>query len=306
MNTEALNLSHGPHVRDRWTTRFIMHIVALALLPAIFFLERQRDGRFFLSDATARKRMWIGGALCGLLLCLAVNLQQFGIGLYPADTAISGRVGFITTLYVILVPLFGIVLGRRFGPFLWVGIALAMVGTGLLCFSGGVDQLYLGDLPAFGCAAAFALQIMCVEHYVKEVDALRLSAVQFFVCGCVSALLAVIFEPQTGSAAWFSGVREALLPLLYLGVASCGVGYTCQTIGQRYADAPMASMTMSLESVFSAVFGALLLGERMTGLQALGGALMFSALIVANLPDLLVHLKNKKTKEGDMHDDTEQ
>lgn len=284
---------------------------ALALLPAILIFSKVNGHRFFVQDPVYRKRLWAGGAQSGLMLCIAVNLQQFGIRFYPPDAAISGRAGFITTLYVILVPLFSIVLGRRVRFFLWCGIGLATVGTALLCFSSGIDHLYLGDLLIFACAVAFALQIMCLEHFVQTIDALRLSAVQFLICGALSAVLALVFDAPIGAAAWTAGVKEALLPLLNLGVVSCGVGYTCQTIGQQYADAPMASMTMSLESLFSALFGALLLGERMTFLQALGGILMFFALIVANLPQILPSFSrndpnertNEQKKEGSSDDD---
>lgn len=249
-------------------------IGALALLPVIAWSDRRRGT----SRPRGRERrlLWLGGALCGLCLTLAVNLQQVAIAWTDAaGRANVGKIGFLTAMYIVLVPILSLFLKKRAGANVYVGILLALAGMYLLCVKEGF-ALGGGDVYALLAALMFALQIIVVDLFAPRVDNIRLSALQFLVCGVLSGVLAVCTEPQSARAYW-----DAALPVLYTGVFSSGVGYTLQIIGQRRCRPQMASLLMSMESVFSAVFGFLILHQKMTGRELLGCALMLAAVCLA-------------------------
>ena len=249
-------------------------IGALALVPVIAWSDRRRGT----SRPRGRERrlLWLGGALCGLCLTLAVNLQQVAIAWTDAaGRANVGKIGFLTAMYIVLVPILSLFLKKRAGANVYVGILLALAGMYLLCVKEGF-ALGGGDVCALLAALMFALQIIVVDLFAPRVDNIRLSALQFLVCGVLSGVLAVCTEPQSARAYW-----DAALPVLYTGVLSSGVGYTLQIIGQRRCRPQMASLLMSMESVFSAVFGFLILHQKMTGRELLGCALMLAAVCLA-------------------------
>jgi drug/metabolite transporter (DMT)-like permease len=224
---------------------------------------------------------WIPGLVCGVVLFLAMNLQQAGIGAYPAEAAASGRSGFLTATYVIMVAVVVQVRGRKNGTRLEPVVLLSIVGTVcgmyLLCLSGGLSHLYMGDLLELLCAACFTVHILVIDHFA-DVDSIKLSCMQFVTCGILSFLPMILIEaPQPGD------ILAAGVPILYAGILSSGLAYTFQMIGQKYAEPAVASIVMSLESVFAVLAGCLVLHETMTGREIIGCILMFASVILAQL-----------------------
>ena len=223
--------------------------------------------------AGSRRDLVIGGVCCGVVLAVAANFQQAGL----ADTA-PGKAGFITALYVVLVPVLGIFLRRRASLPVWLGAVLAVGGLYLLCIKEGFG-IEASDLLVLCCAFVFALHIMVVDHFVQRVNGVELSCVQFLTAGVVSALLSLIFEQQD-----FAGIWQCILPILYVGVFSSGVAYTLQILAQRDSDPTVVSILLSLESVFSVLAGAVILGDKLSGREYIGCVLMFAAVVLAQMP----------------------
>lgn len=244
---------------------------ALVLLPVIL-LRRRRAPRPVRPGE--RRQLLLGGALCGLCLCGGTTLQQFGLSYTTA-----GKAGFITALYVVLVPVVSLCFGKRARLTTWLGVALAAAGLYLLCMSGSLS-VNRGDSLVMLCAVCFCAHILVIDHFSPHVDGVCLSCIQFLVSGLIGLACALATETIRLQA-----LLECALPLLYAGVLSGGVGYTLQILAQRDTDPTVASMIMCLESVFSVVFGALLLGERMNLREGMGCALMFAAILLAQLPD---------------------
>ena len=249
-------------------------IGALALVPVILWNDRkQGTGR---PKGRERWLLWLGGALCGICLTLAVNLQQVAIAWVDASgRANVGKIGFLTAMYIVLVPILSLFLKKRVGANVYAGILLALAGMYLLCVKEGF-ALGGGDVYALLAALMFALQIIVIDIFAPKVDNIRLSALQFLVCGALSGALALGTETQLARA-----YRDALLPILYTGVLSSGVGYTLQIPPHRRSRPQMASLLMSMESAFSAIFGFLILHQKMTGRELTGCALMLAAVLLA-------------------------
>ncbi|MBQ4612337.1 MAG: DMT family transporter [Clostridia bacterium] len=220
-----------------------------------------------------RRTLWRGGILCGLAMFAATNLQQFGI-----NDVSEGKAAFTTALYIVLVPILGLLLHRRTTLLNWVGVVLAAVGLYFLCAMGETG-FGLSDILLLLCALMFSVQIMLVDHFSPKVDGVRLSCIQFLVVGVLNLPLMFIFESPT-----FAGVYDNLGELLYLGLLSCGVAYTLQIVAQKDTAPATASLIMSLESVFGALAGWLIAGHAMGGYEILGGVLMFAAVVLAQLP----------------------
>lgn len=255
-------------------------IGSASLLPVILVMSK-KTGRPILEKTAADRKVLIkAGLLCGVFLCIAANIQQFGIAIYPPEAASSGRSGFITALYVVMVPIFGIFLKKKIGLNVWVSVALATVGMYLLCFAEGISGIYLGDIIVLCCAFGFTLQIMCIDKYGSLVDGVKLSCIEFFVSGVLSLILMAIFENPE-----LENLLATWKQLIFLGVFSSGIAYTFQIIGQQNMENPtIASIIMSLESVFAAVGGVLLLNESMTTREIIGCIIMFAAIILSQLP----------------------
>lgn len=260
----------------------------VVLIPVIFVLSNVRkkkqdmvsaDGdsrecknrRIINSD---RKKLVTGGVCCGILLCIASNLQQFGI-----KYTTVGKAGFITAMYIVIVPVLGIFIKKKAGKFVWTGVALAVAGLYLLCIN---EDFYIGkgDLLVLGCAVVFSLHILCVDYFSPLVDGVKLSCIQFFTCGILSGIPMLIFEDVS-----FKAIADCSVPILYAGIMSCGVAYTLQIIGQKNVNPTVASMVLSLESVVSVLAGWIILGQNMSGRELLGCIVMFGAIILAQLPD---------------------
>lgn len=251
-------------------TRF--YIGTLTLLPVIAVADRRRRVAGG-GSVQNRRALWVGGVLCGVALFLASYLQQRGI-----EQTTAGKSGFITALYIVLVPLVALVFQKkRAGLAVWVGVALALAGMYLLCIRDGFS-VSEGDWYLLACALCFAVQILIVERYSPEADCIRMSCIQFLVAGILGTIPMLTIERPA-----FSDILAAWQPIAFVGVFSCGVAYTCQMLGQRRVAAPIASLIMSMESVFAAVFGALLLGETMTGREIAGSVLMFLAILLVQL-----------------------
>ncbi len=240
------------------------------LLPLVFTLGKKDPGEG--KEGYSPKGVFVGGAVCGIFLMIACTLQQYGI-VYTT----VGKAGFLTSLYIIVIPILGIFLKKKTGLNVWVGVALALVGMYLLCMKESL-VLSTGDTLVFICAFVFAFQIMAIDKYVALYNGLKLSCIQFYVCGILSMILMFIFEkPEIGS------ILQAYVPLLYTSVCSCGIGYTFQTLAQKDLQPAFASIIMSLESVFAAVFGWILLGQKMSGREIIGSCLMFAAILIVQV-----------------------
>ncbi|WP_158894526.1 MULTISPECIES: DMT family transporter [unclassified Pseudomonas] len=242
---------------------------ALTLVPLLLFVRRRgRRGR----QQRLTRDTFKGGLLMGLVLTLGINLQQVGL-LFTSVT----NSGFITGLYVIVVPLLGLLLGQRSHLGTWIGASLAVVGMGLLSI-GDNFHVASGDLLQLAGALAWGVHVLLVGHYSSRHDATVLSILQFGVCAVLSLALALAFEPIQST-----GIVLALPELLYGGVIAAGIGYTLQVFAQRGAIASHAAVIFSLEAVFAAFFGAWLLGEALSGRGYLGCVLMFAGMLAAQL-----------------------
>ena len=255
-------------------------IGALALYLFWFFTQRKGE-RFFPETCNGKKQYFACALICGLCLSVAINFQQFGIAAYPKGVASEARAGFITALYVILVPIFSIFLKKKVGIPVLLGVIIAISGIYLLCFSKGVSGIYIGDFLIFLCAVSFALHIMSVDKFVGFTGGVKLSIMQFLVAAVVSGILALIFESDKIE---MGNTLAASPQILYLGIMSSGVAYTLQIVGQKFAEPTVASITMSLESVFAALGGWLISGNALTTRELLGCGLVFVAILVAQTP----------------------
>lgn len=250
-------------------------IGSLVLLPVIFFSQhRKKDQKDSSKDRMLQKKeMLFGGIACGVVLCIASTLQQIGI-IYTT----AGKAGFLTAMYIVLVPVLGLFLKRKAGLQLWISVGLALIGLYLLCMK-GTFSLNGGDVLLILCAVGFSVHIMVVDYFSPKLDGTILSCIQFLVAGLISGIGMLLSEQFE----WHM-VLLAAKPILYSGVLSCGVGYTLQVIAQKGLNPTIASLLMSLESVVSVIAGFLLLHEVLSGRELLGCVFMFAAVILAQIP----------------------
>ena len=253
-------------------TRFFL--AGLVLLPVIAILDRKGWSQNRPVTREETKKQLASGAICGVLLFAATTLQQFGL----LDTSV-GKSGFITALYIVFVPIAGVLMGKRAGLKVWLCAAAAVGGMYLLCVGSGFS-IAGGDLLTLGCAVLFTLHICYIGAVVPNMDGVRLSCVQFLVCSALSAVGMLLFE----SPSW-SSILRCWWPIVYAGVFSGGVAYTFQIIGERDVQPALASLLMSLESVFAALFGWILIGQSLSARELFGCAIMFAAIILSQLPE---------------------
>lgn len=254
-------------------------IGAAALLPCIWLLQTINKKEGTVKEEGSRKDLIIGGIACGLLLFAASSLQQIGIQYTSA-----GKAGFITAFYIVIVPVLGMFLHKKIGWMVWIAVLLALAGLYFLCITERFT-IGRGDIFIFLCALVFSLHIMVIDYFSPKVDGVKMSCIQFFVCGIVSIPFMVWTETPSLKA-----MLAGWIPLLYAGVLSCGVAYTLQIVGQKNVNPAIASLILSLESCFSVLAGWMILGERLSVRESAGCVLMFAAIILAQLPD-------KKTEE---------
>ena len=254
-------------------------LAVLVLLPtvrAFDALHRRHGAAYGWPKAPAdRRHLLTAGLCCGTLLFAASAAQQIGITLNPS----TAKAGFLTAMYVVLVPVFGLFLGRKGSAQLWVSMAIAVVGLYLLCMKDGFGSIQSSDWLLLLCAVLFSFQIMAVDHFSPQMDGVRLSLVEFFVVSVESTVAAFLFEqPAMAEFVTYAG------PILYCGVMSSGVAYTLQILGQRDVNPAIASLIMCLESVFSALGGWLLLHQSLSMREVFGCTLIFAAVVLAQLP----------------------
>lgn len=216
-----------------------------------------------------KKELWIAGSCCGIALFFASNLQQLGISM----GAESGKAGFLTATYILMVPILGIFLKRKCGVKIWIGVFIALIGMYFLCMN-GTFSLSGSDLLLLAGALCFAIQILVIDHFVSQVDAVRLSCIEFFVTGLGSCIVMIFTDmgPSAGGIAqWAQSLCtwDAWIPILYAGIFSSGVGYTLQIVGQKGLNPAVASVAMSLESVVSVIAGWILLDQMLGGREIL-------------------------------------
>ena len=266
-----------------YTFNGIRMLLAWAVMVPVTFIFENRAKKNPDHTDPDPKEQRLAGALCGILLFIASSLQQMGL-----VTTTAGKAGFITALYVVLVPVAAWLMFRKNpGKIIWLGVAVAVVALWLLCMpAGGGFSLQGGDLLLLGCAVAFTFQILCVDRYAPRVSGVRLARDEFLVTGGLSMIIAVATETIT-----WAGIREAMIPILYAGVMSGAVGYTLQVLGQRDTDPTVASILMCLESVFALLTGVILLGEKMTVRETVGCVMMFSAVILAQLSPVISSIR---------------
>lgn len=243
-----------------------------ALLPVIFAPSPFADKKY---GPPAGGLPLKSGAVCGVVLFLLSYIQQVGI-IYTT----VGKAGFITTLYIVIVPVFGLFLGKKIRPFVW-GCAFAALGGMYLLCVGESAPLNKGDMYVLVCAFFGAIHILMIDHYSPRVDAVKFTAVQFFVCGCISLAVAFLTETPSWGALW-----AARLPIAYTAVLSSGVAFTLQTVAQRRVNPTVASLAMSLEAVFAALTGWLVLKQVLSAREFLGCAVIFASVIAAQTPDM--------------------
>lgn len=251
-------------------TRYM--IGAVVLLPVIMFRNSiySNKGPFH-----NRKTLLFGGICCGSVLCIASGLQQVGI-IYTT----VGKAGFITAIYVVLVPLLGIFLKKNCPKKIWYCVICAFIGLYLLCMTDRIDNINIGDIIIFLGSIGFAVHILVVDYFSPRCDGVKLSCLQFFFAGFFSFIIMFFFETPN-----FKDVLSAWFPIIYTGMFSCGIAYTLQIIAQKNVEPTLASLLMSLESVFAVLAGWVLLDQHLSGKEILGCILMFAAIIYANIPD---------------------
>ncbi len=259
-----------------------MLLSGLVLIPFSRWSETRHDREKEKSREDIRLQRK-AGILCGAFLCVATTLQQIGL-----VTVSAGKAGFITALYVVLVPIAGWVIFRSHaGWVVWIGVLMAVAALYLLCVPSGGFRVEQGDLLLVGCAVCFTGQILCVDRFAPQVNGMALARDEFLFSGALCMAAALVAEPFSPD-----GILEAAFPILYTGIMSGAVGYTLQIYGQRLVDPTVASLLMCMESVFAVMTGVVLLGERMTGREAAGCVLMFAAVILAQLSPLLSGRRN--------------
>ena len=247
----------------------------VVLLPVIAVMGKRKQEKSA-EKSENRRILFLGGICCGIMLFIGSALQQVGI-----QYTTAGKAGFITAMYMVLVPICGLFFGKRPGGRTWAAVVVALVGMYLLCLYGsGIQNLGKGDLLEMLCALGFTAHILVIDHFSPKVDGVKMSCIQFFVCGILAGIFMLILETPS-----WENIRAAAMPILYAGILSSGVGYTLQIVAQKDTQPTVASLLMSLESVFSLIFGWILLKEAMSGVELLGCVLMFAAIIWVQLPE---------------------
>ena len=268
--------SVGMDYVEPFTFNCVRSIVGgLVLIPCIYLLGKMRSSEETPEiKQTDQKTLVIGGVSCGVILCLASNAQQIGI-----QYTSVGKAGFITALYIVIVPILGMFLKRRCGWKVWVSVMIALVGFYLLCMVGGFS-LERGDIWLLCCAVLFSFHILVIDHFSPMVDGVKMSCIQFFTCGILSGMAMLVTENPD-----ISNILAAWGPILYAGVLSSGVAYTLQIVGQKNYNPTVATLLLSLESVFSVLTGWAVLHQKLSTRELCGCVLIFIAVILSQLPD---------------------
>ena len=251
------------------------YVGGIALIPVILFFNSRKSEEQRRTERANRKTLILGGICCGIALGVASLFQQVGI-----QYTTVGKAGFITALYIVIVPLLGIFFHKKVGLKLWVSVVIAIAGLYLLCMTGSFS-LQWGDFLILICAFCFSGHILVIDYFSPKVDGVQMSCIQFFTAAVLSTVAMLFVEGVPA-------VQDILLswiPVLYCGVMSSGVAYTLQIIGQKGVNPTIASLVLSLESVIAVLAGWIILGQSMSPREIMGCVLMFGAIILAQLPD---------------------
>ncbi|MBQ7715117.1 MAG: DMT family transporter [Clostridia bacterium] len=277
--------SEGIKKIDAFTFNGIRTVIG-ALFLFIFILIRDAvTGRRLTEQEKAlrkkgNKSALVYGSILGVALCAASNFQQFAF--YETT---SGKIAFITALYMFFVPLIGLFFRKRISVIIWISILIAFAGLYLLCIDPSMPfTVNRGDALALACAFLFSIQILLVEKFAPLADGLKISCVEFAVCGVLSCILMFIFERPV-----MSDILDSWLPILYAGIMSTGIAYTLQIVGQKYCEATVASLMMCMESVFALISAAIILKEIPTAREGIGCAVMFIAILISQLAEPLIN-----------------
>lgn len=267
--------SVGMDLIGPFTFQMVRCLLAVAfLIPCSFVLDLGKCSMKVSYEKWKNPKLWKAGILCGCALFVASSLQQ--IGLVYTD---AGKAGFITAMYIVLVPILGLFLGKKVPKMAAFSVLLAVVGLYLLsCL--GVTEVNIGDLLIMGCALAFAVQILCIDHLAADLDGFRLNCIQALTVAVISLPFVLLTENVD-----IQNLLDCTVPLLFAGVLSMGVAYSLQIVGQKSLEPTTASLIMSLESVFAVLGGWWLLNERMAAHELIGCGLVFAAVVISQLPE---------------------
>ena len=255
----------------------------MVLLPCIALLNKIQAAKPDTAEGSSvegrnikksGKELAAGGLCCGFILFAASNFQQFGI-----QYTTVGKAGFITAMYILIVPILGLLVHKKAGLQVWIGVVFGIAGLYLLCMTDSFS-LEKGDALVLICAFIFSLHILVIDHFSQRVDGIKMSCIQFWVCGILSLFCSFLFERPD-----LQSICDAWLPVCYGGIMSCGVAYTLQIVGQKDMNPTVASLILSLESVVEAAAGFLLLGQAMSLRELVGCLMMVMAITSAQLPE---------------------
>ncbi len=269
------------------SVRFALATVTLLVLIAVRAIYLKAKGR---EQVPLDKKTVIGGIATGVAITFAANLQQFGIEAYPEGVASAGRAGFITATYVVMIALVSLIKTKHIKINVIISVVGCLGGMYMLCFSNGIKGLYWGDLLVLLCAVCYTVHVMVIDAFSKQ-DGIYLSFIQFAVTTVLTTVAMFIFEEPTVEM-----IKLSWLPIVYAGIMSGGIAYTLQILGQKTAEPTVASIAMSLESVFAALAGWIILKERLSTIELIGCALVFASVIFAQIEF------KKKAKKQDVID----
>ena len=267
--------------------------IAVGFILIMILVMTKGDWRHLVSEKTKEETrfLWLGGLVAGVFLTFAMYTQQSGMNM-GTD---AGKAGFLTALYVVLVPVLSIFLRKKTPVFTWIAVGVALFGMYFLSIKAGtVFSIEGSDLLMLLCAFLYACQILAVSYFAQRCHPVKLSCLQFLVCAVISLVLAFVFEPIS-----FGAIGENIWPILYLGVVSSGIGYTIQIVAQKGTNPAVVTLFMSMESVFSVIAGAVFLSERMTGREYLGAGLMLAAVVLNILGPLFEKRREKEAEAKD-------
>lgn len=263
---QSVSMDHiGP-----WTFTCIRNLIAALTLYLLMPLLDKITGKK--EKGTFNKKVIVGGIFCGLALGIASMFQQTGI-----QYTSVGKAGFLTALYTVIVPIFSLFLGKKSKWNVYVAVGISIIGMYFLCVNEDFSIAH-GDTLILICAVLFAIHILVIDHFGKDNDGIRMSCVQFLIAGLLCLIPMLVLEKPN-----LSDIKEAIIPILYAGILSSGAGYTLQIVGQKDADPSIAGMILSLESVFAALAGAVLLGEMLSLKELIGCILVFGAIILSQI-----------------------
>ena len=275
------------HIGPMTFTAARMTLAAAAIWTLSLFWKNRAADTDPAEKAEMRRNTWTGGLGCGIFLTFASLFQQTGI-IYTS----AGKAGFITAFYILLVPVINFLIFKKRSTWLvWLAVLLGLIGMYLLCMTESFRLSY-GDALVCVCAVLFSGHILWCDHYVKRADPIRMAAIQLLVVSVISWIAAFLFETPS-----LADMKAALIPILYCGLASCGIGYTLQIVAQKFTEPAVASLLMSLESVFAVIGGVVLLNERMSTGELAGCVIMFAAIIIVQIPVPSFALQKKKQEK---------